>query len=1060
MANTQRLAKLTRPNAKGLVKRERLFAQLDAAERQRVVWIGAPAGSGKTSLISSYLDARKLKEIWYQVDNGDTDIASFFYYLGLAVSTATPRRSPFSLLLTPEYLPNFSFFLRRFFRELFQRAPQPSALVFDNFQEAETPQLVETVNVLCEEVPEGCKVFIISRNAPPAPLTHHIANESIATLNADDLKSQISETRAMLPSSMGDELVEVIQEKSDGWTAGVILIREHIRRTGVEALNLSTTTPASIFDYFAGQILTRLDEDSRNFLLLTSLFPQMTAVMASQVTGEVDAQDRLEFLYRQHVFTDRRDGDEPTYQYHPLFSTFLRTRLKETRQHGEWTELATRSASLLESAGMIDEAAELFQQAQAWQPFIRLTLENAERTLAQGRHQTLATKIKAIPEELRVQIPWLQVWLGMAQLVSDPLESRRTLIATYNAFVSAKEIPGQFASVSAIIETYRIAWAEFISADPWIAKLDELWLAHEDKVPQPMQAQALMALSVVVFRPTYPRLIDLLAARSWVALSQSSNSRNAILIAQGLLQYCLCKGDIIAGNIVVEHVAQKVDLESVDPIHAIGWYTTKINYDAALLADFDSANASFVTAEKLVQSSGVIVLNSLLYGNAAHAAIASGNLALATKLLQIMKGAVPPFQLLNVSFHHYLSAIVELHRNNPHEARDLASKALKISEQLGLELPSAFNALALACAQIELGNVDEATTYFDQILEVFRRGGSLQLEWVTLCLMLYADVKAGRSTSIQADLRKWLAIAREHGYLTNYPCLPKVQETVCALALEHDIEIQHVKRIIRANRLIPPSSDITNWSWPIKIRVLGKFSIELDDVPVEFGRKSPKKDLALLKLLVPGGGNSLAEAALKDELWPESDGDLASNNLKQSIHRLRTLLWNHQAIESKNGMVTLNGTQIWVDAWAFESFCKKENRLNGDASSLGQYGRRLVELYQGNVLVDGMDLPSLVSYRERLRGVFVESVTLASQHMEDVGDHGAALKLYREATEVDNYFEAFYQGQMRCMLQLSRHADGLAVFERLRQVMLSQWKTEPSRLSKNLAEELRRGSPN
>lgn len=399
MANTPRLAKLTRPNAQGLVKRERLFAQLDAAARQRVVWIGAPAGSGKTSLVSSYLDSRKLKGIWYQVDSGDADIASFFYYLGLAVSYATPRRPPFSLLLTPEYLPNFSFFLRRFFRELFQRAPRPTALVFDNFQQAETLQLVEAMNILCEEVPEDCRVFIISRSAPPAPLTRHIANESIATLNAGDLKSQLSETRAMLPSSMGDEFIAKFQEKTDGWTAGIILIREHIRRTGLVVLSFSTTTPDSIFDYFADQILTRLDEDSRNFLLHTSLFPQMTGAMASQLTGQADAQDRLEFLYRHHVFTDRREGNEPIYQYHPLFSAFLRSRLEQTRQQGEWTQLSTQSATLLESAGMIDEAAELFQQAQAWQPFIRLTLENAERTLAQGRHQTLTMRINAVPEE-------------------------------------------------------------------------------------------------------------------------------------------------------------------------------------------------------------------------------------------------------------------------------------------------------------------------------------------------------------------------------------------------------------------------------------------------------------------------------------------------------------------------------------------------------------------------------------------------------------------------------------------------------------------------------------
>src|SRR5512136_3108018 len=98
------IAKITPPKSIGIFPRKRLFKLLDEYRNSSVIWLSAPAGSGKTTLVASYLSEKKLESIWYRVDEGDGDIATFFYYMGLAAKKAVPRiRKPLPLL-TSEYL--------------------------------------------------------------------------------------------------------------------------------------------------------------------------------------------------------------------------------------------------------------------------------------------------------------------------------------------------------------------------------------------------------------------------------------------------------------------------------------------------------------------------------------------------------------------------------------------------------------------------------------------------------------------------------------------------------------------------------------------------------------------------------------------------------------------------------------------------------------------------------------------------------------------------------------------------------------------------------------------
>ncbi|HSU75708.1 MAG TPA: AAA family ATPase, partial [Burkholderiales bacterium] len=129
------LGKTTRPRLAGVLARERLFAMLDERrEASPVVWIAGPPGSGKTTLAASYLDRARIASLWYQLDEGDADPATFFYYLRLAAEELGQAAEPLPLL-APEYHAALAVFTRRYFQALYALLEPPFAVVFDGYHE-------------------------------------------------------------------------------------------------------------------------------------------------------------------------------------------------------------------------------------------------------------------------------------------------------------------------------------------------------------------------------------------------------------------------------------------------------------------------------------------------------------------------------------------------------------------------------------------------------------------------------------------------------------------------------------------------------------------------------------------------------------------------------------------------------------------------------------------------------------------------------------------------------------------------------------------------------------
>ena len=305
------IAKVTRPIPTGVYPRKRLFDLLDRKRKYPVIWVSGPPGSGKTTLVTSYLETKESPCLWYQADEGDADPATFFYYLGFAVKKATPRKRKPLPLLTPEYLPGLPTFTLRYFENLFHRLKAPSLLVFDNYQEVplESP-FHEVICHALTNIPKGINVILISRSEPPPVLIHMQANNRMEMIGWRDLRLTLKESlnivslqsrREVLP-----EAVDHIHTVTDGWLAGLILMLKTAEIENIDPRKLGKVPIDRIFNYFTGEIFNKTDEKSQNFLLKTAFLPKMTASMAEALTGLDSASHILYRLNRNHYFTKMR----------------------------------------------------------------------------------------------------------------------------------------------------------------------------------------------------------------------------------------------------------------------------------------------------------------------------------------------------------------------------------------------------------------------------------------------------------------------------------------------------------------------------------------------------------------------------------------------------------------------------------------------------------------------------------------------------------------------------------------------------------------------------------
>lgn len=1045
------MSKLSRPILPDIFLRKRLFELLDCLRKQPVIWVSGPGGCGKTTLVSSYLESRQLPCLWYQMDEGDKDPATFFYYLGQGAKKAFPKKKVSLPLFTPDFSRGLPAFTQWYSENLLALLKIPTILVFDNFHEVpEEGPLPEIILNSLTRLPEGLNIFIMGRSEPPPALIRLRANHQMGMMGWDELRLNLAEAEGIIqlrnPELRSKKMIQHLHGASGGWVAGLVLMMEGAKKGKIESRDLENLSREEVFDYFASEVLRKTQGEIQNFLLQTALFPKMTVKMAEKLTGLPSAGQILSRLNKDNYFLERHIEGESIYQFHPLFREFLLARTEKSFSEEMRFSLRKHTATLLEEDGQVEAAISLLQKNNEWDGVIRLISKQASSVLSQGRHRVLKEWLQFIPDPILEDHPGLSFWMGCCNELSSPPEARLYFEKAFAKAKSQNDAAGSFLALAKIVGSIIYEAHNFKLLDSLFPVFEELLRSFKEFPSEEIDFQFVLGVfKAMLFRqPQHPE-IEKWANRLHGLADHSSSLHGQFDAFETLLFYSIHTDNLEKGAHFVDSMERLTQRKDAP----LWMHTYKILNPIyfQFVGLHEEGLKSVVAGLELSRKTGLHRYDALLLSFGAACCMAGGDYPRASKFLETL-GALEYKTAWATSFYHYYKSRENLFKRNLNQALFHIDTALTLSDEVGQVFDWVTFRLMKAIVMHELGNRQQEEQYWEQAMEMANRIKYRVAEFRGYMVKALFAFDQNQESAGLTYLRKSLTMGKEKGYFTDVIDRPNALATLCIKALEAGIEVDYVQEFIRRHKMVPetPPRHLENWPWPVKIFTLGRFGLFHDEKPLHSSRKVQQKPLAMLKAMIALGGKEVKEEQLSDILWPEADGDNAHNSFITTQHRLRQLIRHENAIKHKEGRVSLDGRHCWVDVWAFEWLLGQADaeKKRGSVEKAVQCIEKAIDLYKAPFLAGETEQSWMISLRERLRSRFIRNLIWLGRYREDQKEWEEAIECYRRGLEIDEAVEEFYQQLMICYRELGCRTEALSCYHRCRKTIFTTLGIDPS----------------
>jgi LuxR family maltose regulon positive regulatory protein len=420
------------------VTRPRLLTRLGTAEPGSVTIVSAPAGFGKTTLVSAWVAGLDRPVAWLSLDAGDGDPGRFLTYLVAALQTAIPGigAGVLAVLGAPQP-PPVEAVLTALVNEL-AAASGPLVLVLDDYHTVDNAAIDEAIAFLIAQMPPQLQLVIATREDPALPLARLRATGRLIELRAADLRFTALEATAFLRQAMGVDLsgdeVAVLETRTEGWAAGLQLAAISLQSQADKAQFFQSFTGSHRFvlDYLVEEVLQHQPPPVQEFLLRTSILERMCAPLCDAVVyGEGErpvmvgeGQAALDYLERANLFLVPLDDQRRWYRYHHLFGDLLRQRLRQETGKSKGTHRAADNHD-------DGDLGVYHLRASRWFEENGLELEAFQHAAAAGdidRAQILAQG-KGMPLHFRGAVAPVRAWLE--SLPPAELDARPALWVMY-----------------------------------------------------------------------------------------------------------------------------------------------------------------------------------------------------------------------------------------------------------------------------------------------------------------------------------------------------------------------------------------------------------------------------------------------------------------------------------------------------------------------------------------------------------------------------------------------------------------------------------------------------
>lgn len=1048
-------AKVCRPRGGRPILRPRLFERIDGLRDARVIWVAGPPGSGKTTLAASYLAERGVGGLWLQLDEDDADPANFFHYLGLALAHAIGANGARLPAWQPQFMATRLRYTCRCADLLAASTAAHSVIVFDDCERlaADAPAH-EIMAELAAALPAGLSLMVLSRSDPPAAFARLRLHEELAVIGGTELNLTPTEGAALVASRSADQTLAIGPEhvgrllvETEGWFAGFTLLLAENNAPDVPAAR--DKSRRLLFDYFATELIDRLDAPMQEALTRTALLPRMTAADAEKASGHPTVGRLLAYLHRTNCFVTQR-GEATAlgavYEYHALFRAFLLSRSAAFMTDTGWRAQQALSANILSQSGQTDAAAALYREAGEWSALMALALREAPALIAAGRHRHLEDWLAAVPEQLLRASAWLSHWRGVARLPFDAIAARGLFEQAYACFEREQDAVGLYLTWAGAMESFFYEWRDFRLADPWIEEFERLRARHPVFPSRAVELRTYWAMGTLLHRqPQHPLLPDW--ARRAQLLLDPGDSDLSVLIGGYLIIWFLWRGETTSARSVVERITPWIKPELPAMVRIL--WCCAIGFFHSVRGETDACGAAIQAGLELARQSDLHGFDFLLAAQMARCSLVAGDPDGADTWMASMAGTMRSHSHLDGAFYQYLRCSAAVQRGHWQLAIDHGRRALALAVESGVPILIATSHIALARS---LRGHDGTAEWAEHVQAAREVGQTMQCRVPEyLCLEVEASVALACGGGVQADalLQRAMALSHTMDGATWSVASLQANAPLYDQALAAGIETGHVQHLIRRHRLVPPepATAAESWPWPIRLYTLGRFEILCDEQPLQWTGKAQRKPLELLKCLCAFGGQTVNQDRITDALWPAAEGDAADQALRTTLHRLRKLLRHEQAVRLEGRHLHLDPQWLWADCLVFDR-AAHHPRLTDEACL-----RAALSRYRGPFL-DGESASWALGFRGRLHAHFLRMAERLGTLLEERGDWRAALQCYAGAIEIEPLAEGLHRRLMTAHARLGQGAEALAAYERCRQLLLMLQGVRPAPETEALFQQL------
>jgi LuxR family transcriptional regulator, maltose regulon positive regulatory protein len=423
-----------------LVDRPRLIRQLNEgiAEGCRLMLISAPAGYGKSTLLSEWVAQLDIPVAWLSLEKGENTPARFWNYFFTALSTIPQLRQVGigeSILLTLQSPrpPPLEELLAYLVNQLSQ-LDTCAVLVLDDLHIITESQIHRDLVFLIDHLPlsaAGLRLVIASRMDPPWPLARWRMRAELIELRSPDLRFSLKETIQFLHRvfqlSLSAQNVLDLQERTEGWIAGLqmaaVSIQGRLKSQGLAGASRFIESFAGsnrfILDYLMEEVVGQQSEQIQDFLYNTSILEQLTAPLCDLLAGRQGSQAMLDQIEQANLFLIPLDDEKHWYRYHHLFRDLLQRSLL-TAQPELALILHHKASQWFKDAGFPEEAIAHAFDSGNMDYVASLIEQNAMQMIAQGKLHLLATWMERLPAEMVRTCPWLCIYWAWIRYYLGP----------------------------------------------------------------------------------------------------------------------------------------------------------------------------------------------------------------------------------------------------------------------------------------------------------------------------------------------------------------------------------------------------------------------------------------------------------------------------------------------------------------------------------------------------------------------------------------------------------------------------------------------------------------